>query len=224
VKLRVDVFSVAATRGWLCCRGLLMWRDLTSNRLDFYIAQNNVDTLQRRRRSAGIRIGHARRSRDPIFLSGRWITKLSFLSLPPSYTQLPSLWWIIIQRGLGLVCIFLRRSPFSPLRSINTPKSFSLSLPNIIRKVGTIRKYGERRWPRFQPYTACVWRCYLDAIWFENFRIKEAGDNILFEIKKEAKAEIFHDKCIINVTLVQWISFPLCVCNVRAASGAFSVA
>lgn len=68
--------------GWLCCRGLLMWRDLTSNRLDFYIAQNNVDTLQRSRRSAGIRIGHARRSTDPIFLSGKWITK-TFVSFSP---------------------------------------------------------------------------------------------------------------------------------------------
>jgi hypothetical protein len=138
------------TRGWLCCRGLLMWRDLTSNRLDFYIAQNNVDTLQRRRRSAGIRIGHARRSRDPIFLSGRWITKLSFLSPPILYTIAQSMVNNNTERTRASVCIFLRRYPFSPLR-INTPKSFSLSLPNIIRKSVQYGNAEKEDGPDFNP-------------------------------------------------------------------------
>ena len=61
----------------------------------------------------------------------------------------------------------------------------------------------ERRWPRFQPYMCGdVISIPFDLIFSYKKDRKEVGGTTFFvweRKKREAKAEIFHDKCIINV-------------------------
>ncbi len=125
------------------------------------------------------------------FFSGRWITKLSFLSPPPLLIQnCQSL--VNNNTGPGLVCIFLRRSPFSPLYKTQSPSSNVLPLsPEYNKKVGTIRKCGERRrWPRFQPYTcvAMLSRCHL--IWKVSYK-RSGGQHFVWKKKKRKKPKYF---------------------------------